>query len=384
MPKQYPEEFRKQVTAICATGVPLVAISEKYHISLNTLYRWRKEYQQADDSGTIKDYSILSRQHERQSHILQIIRLSNIIDDVPRRKRLEILARLHEQFEQYSVHELCEALNISRGTFYNHIFRKADRAEYLQRQQELMLQVQRIFDDSQQRFGAEKIRVVLAENGIRVGKKRIRQIMQELDLISIRENAKSNYQSRQEYLKRNLVNQEFRVTRPNEIWASDITYFKIKGYAVYLCVIIDLFSRKVVGYRVSRKCSTHLVTATFKDAFRVRGNPTDLTFHGDRGGQYISDTFYKLLQQGGVKQSFSRSGRPCDNAVAETFFASFKREEAYRRDYSSEADFRKSVDEYVRFYNEQRPHQTLAYKSPVRFEELYGQKKTQAYEKTCV
>lgn len=384
MPKQYSEEFRKQVTAVCAAGTPLALISKKYHISLNTLYRWRKEYQWTGEQNDTKDYSTRCRQYERQDHVLQIIRLSNIIDDVPRRKRLEILARLHEQFEQYSVHELCEALNISCGTFYNHIFRKADRAEYLQRQQELMLQVQRIFDDSQQRFGAEKIRVVLAENGIRVGKKRIRQIMQELDLISIRENAKSNYRSRQEYLKRNLVNQEFRVTRPNEIWASDITYFKIKGYAVYLCVIIDLFSRRVVGYRVSRKCSTHLVTATFKDAFQARGNPIDLTFHSDRGGQYTSDTFFKLLHQAGVKQSFSRSGRPCDNAVAETFFASFKREEAYRRDYSSEANFRKSVDEYVRFYNEQRPHQTLAYKSPVRFEELYGQKKTQAYEKICV
>lgn len=89
---------------------------------------------------------------------------------MPRRKRLEILARLHEQFEQYSVHELCEALNISRGTFYNHIFRRADRTEYLQRQQELMLQVQRIFDDSQQRFRAEKIRIILAENEICVGK----------------------------------------------------------------------------------------------------------------------------------------------------------------------------------------------------------------------
>lgn len=384
MPKQYPEEFKKQVTAICLAGTPFAVVSKKYHVSLNTLYRWRKEYQQIGEQSTAKDYSTICRQHERQSHILQIIRLSNIIDDVPRRKRLEILARLHEQFEQYSVHELCEALNISRGTFYNHIFRKADRTEYSQRQQELMLQVQRIFDDSQQRFGVEKIRIILAENGICVGKKRIRQIMRELGLISIREKAKSNYRSRQEYLKRNLVNQEFSVTRPNEIWASDITYFKIKGYAVYLCVIIDLFSRRVVGYRVSRKCSTHLVTATFKDAFRARSNPTDLTFHSDRGGQYTSDTFFKLLQQGGVKQSFSRSGRPCDNAVAETFFASFKREEAYRRDYSSEADFRKSVDEYVRFYNEQRPHQTLAYKSPVRFEELYGQKKTQAYEKTCV
>ena len=377
MPKRYPEEFKKQVTAICISGAPLATISKKYNISLNTLYRWRKEYQQAADQTATKDYPTLYRQCERQDHILQIIRLSNIIDDVPRRKRLEILARLHKQFEQYSVHELCEALNISRGTFYNHIFRRADRTEYLQKQQELMIQVQQIFDDSQQRFGAEKIRVVLAENGICVGKKRIRQIMQELGLTSIRENAKSNYRRRQEYLKRDLVNQEFSVTRPNEIWASDITYFKIKGYAVYLCVIIDLFSRMVVGYRVSRKCSTHLVTATFKDAFRVRGNPTELTFHSDRGGQYTSDTFFKLLRQGGVKQSFSRSGRPCDNAVAETFFASFKREEAYRRDYSSEADFRKSVDEYVRFYNEQRPHQTLAYKSPVRFEELYGQKRAQ-------
>ena len=156
-------------------------------------------------------------------------------------------------------------------------------------------------------------------------------------MTSIRENAKRNYRSRQEYLKRNLADQEFSVTRPNEIWVSDITYFKIKGYAVYFCVIIDLFSRKVVGYQVSRKCSTHLVTATFKDAFRARSNPTDLTFHSDREGQYTSDTFFKLLQQGGVKQSFSRSGRPCDNAVAETFFASLKREEACRRDYSSEA-----------------------------------------------
>ncbi|RKJ41175.1 DDE domain-containing protein [Acutalibacter sp. 1XD8-33] len=98
-------------------------------------------------------------------------------------------------------------------------------------------------------------------------------------------------------MKRNLVNQEFSVTRPNEIWASDITYFKIKGYAVYLCAIIDLFSRRAVGYRVSRKCSTHLVTATFKDAFRARSNPTDLTFHSDRGGQYTSDTLFKLLNR---------------------------------------------------------------------------------------
>ncbi len=196
-------------------------------------------------------------------------------------------------------------------------------------------------------------------------------------LVSILKNAKSNYKKRQQYQKRNLLNQEFKAKRKNEIWVSDITYFKIKDYAVYLCVIIDLFSRRVVGYRVSRKSSTHLVTATFKSAFEDRGHPNELTFHSDRGGQYISDTFMSLLRSCGVKQSFSNSGHPYDNAVAETFFATFKKEEAYRREYSSEADFRKSVDEYICFYNEVRPHQTLAYKSPARFEELYGKEKTQ-------
>lgn len=146
---------------------------------------------------------------------------------------------------------------------------------------------------------------------------------------------------------------------------------------MYLCVIIDLFSRRVVGCRVSKKSSTHLVTATFKKAFEDRGRPADLTFHSDRGGQYISDTFMELLRSCGVRQSFSNSGRPYDNAVAETFFSTFKKEEAYRRDYTSEADFRKSVDEYICFYNEVRPHQTLAYKPPARFEKLYGKEKAQ-------
>lgn len=235
-----------------------------------------------------------------------------------------------------------------------------------------MLQVQQVFDDSRQRYGAEKIRAVLTENGIKAGKKRIRAIMQELGLESIRENAKRNYKKRQEYQKRNLLNQNFSVQRINEVWVSDITYFKIKGYGIYVCVIIDLFSRRVVGYHVSKKSSTHLVTATFRAAFQERGTPTGLTFHSDRGGQYISDTFRELLQKCGVTQSFSNTGRPYDNAVAETFFATFKKEEAYRRDYSSGTDFRKSVDAYIQFYNEVRPHQTLAYKSPTRFEELYG------------
>lgn len=376
MPKQYLPEYKNQIIIAVRNGLLIADASQRYQVAQSTLYRWIKEYKQTGNNFSITDYTTLQRKSQRLEHILQIIRLSSIIEEVPLQKRLAILARLHEQFEQYSIHELCEALNVSRGTFYNHIFRKANRTKYLE-EQTLMLQVKQIFDDSKQRYGAEKIRVVLAENGIRVGKERIRKIMNELGLVSIRENAKSNYKKRQQYQKRNLLNQEFKAKRQNETWVSDITYFKIKSYAVYLCVIIDLFSRRVVRWRVSRKSSTYLVTATFRQAFEDRGRPGGLTFHSDRGGQYISDTFMSPLRSCGVKQSFSNSGRPYDTAVAEAFFSTFKKEEAYRRDYFSEADFRKSVDEYIRFYNEVRALQTLAYKSPARFEELYGKEKTQ-------
>ena len=373
MPKKHLPEFRNQVVSSIQNGLPILEARQRYQVAQSTLYRWMRD--SVTTTGlSLTDYNILQRKSHRLEHILQIIRLSSIIEEIPLQKRLAILAQLHEQFEQYSVHELCEALNMARGTFYNHIFRKADRTKYMEEQQALMLQVKQIFDDSKQRYGAEKIRVTLAESGIRVGKERIRKIMNELGLASIRENAKSNCKKRQQYQKRNLLNQEFKAKRQNKIWVSDITYFKIKDYAVYLCVIIDLFSRRVVGWRVSRKSSTHLVTATFRQAFEDRDHPGELTFHSDRGGP---DTFMSLLRSCGVSQSFSNSGRPYDNAMAETFFATFKKEEAYRRDYSSEADFRKGVDEFIRFYNEVRPHQTLAYKSPARFEDLYGKEKAQ-------
>ena len=178
----------------------------------------------------------------------------------------------------------------------------------------------------------------------------------------------------QQRKKQDLLNREFRVDHPNHIWVSDITYFKIKGSWLYLCVIIDLFSRKVIAHRISRSASTRLVTTTFRAAYAERGMPKNLTFHSDRGGQYISDAFSKLLQQFGVKQSFSATARPHDNAVAEAFFATFKKEEAYRRTYSSEQDYRKSVEQYIEFYNEKRPHRSLAYKTPAHFEELFGKK----------
>lgn len=375
MPTEYPVEFKHKVIQRYEKGESIKNLSQELNIAQSTIYHWRKLYcsiQTPQRTYTPKEFDAISRRLEKLEHEMEIIRATGYLDDVPLQWKLKTLEQIYRAEEySYSVHELCEALGVARGTFYNHIFRRADRSEREKEQADLMMKVQQIFDDSQQRFGAEKIRTVLAQTGIYVSAKRISAIMQELDLHSIRTNARKQYKKRQQYQKQNLLAREFTADHPNQIWVSDITYFKVCNYWIYLCIILDLYSRKIVGYRVSRNASTNLVTTTFRNAYQERGRPKNLTFHSDRGKQYTSGAFTQLLQSNGVKQSFSATGRPHDNAVAETFFSTFKKEEAYRREYTSEQSFRKSVEQYIQFYNEVRPHQTLKYQTPQAFEDKH-------------
>ena len=377
MPKEYSSKFKTEVIRRYQSGEPILALSQELRIAQSTIYHWRKEYcsiKTANRTYTPKEFDALSRRLEKLEHEMEIIQQSGYIANVPLQEKLSVLESIYRQpGNTCSVHELCEALDVARVTFYNYIFRRADHSKREEAQVELMRLVQQVFDDSSQRFGAEKIRVTLAESGVRVGTKRIAAIMQELGLQSIRPDAKKQYK-KQQYKKQNLLDRQFTADHPDLIWVSDITYFKVNDYWMYLCIILDLFSRKIVGYRVSCNASTNLVTSTFRIAFRERGNPSGLTFHSDRGKQYTSAAFTALLQKCEVKQSFSATARPHDNAVAETFFASFKKEEAYRREYTSEQSYRKSVEQYIRFYNELRPHRTLKYKTPQAFEEAYQER----------
>lgn len=149
--------------------------------------------------------------------------------------------------------------------------------------------------------------------------------LQEPDLQSIRSDAKKQYKKRRQYAKRNLLEREFSAERLNPMWGSNITYFMGNDDWRYFCIILYLYAGRIVGYRISRNVSTNLVTAAFWNAYQERGKPRHLTFHGDRGKQYTCAVFTQLLQKNGVNQSFSATGRPHDNAVAETFFAAFKK-----------------------------------------------------------
>lgn len=141
---------------------------------------------------------------------------------------------------EYSVHMICEALDIARGTYYNHILRnKRNNTWYARRREALRLQIQDIFDENSQIFGARKIAVILRNKGIKVSDEMVRELMKDMGLVSIRQEAKKLYT---DDIKRhkNYLNQEFDPDAPNQVWVSDITYFKCNGKAYYICVIIDL------------------------------------------------------------------------------------------------------------------------------------------------
>ena len=142
--------------------------------------------------------------------------------------------------------------------------------------------------------------------------------MRDQGLCSIRQDAKGLYKKDQRQLK-NTLNQQFDTSRPDEVWVSDVTCFRTNGKNHYVCVVLDLFSRMVISYGVSRRNSTQLIRRTFQDAYNLRSPSLPLTFHTDRRSNFRSETFCNLLQQLGVTQSFSKASTPYDNSVIETF-----------------------------------------------------------------
>lgn len=375
MQSKFSDSEKTSIVSQYWDGQSVAGLCKQYGIPRSTLYSWLKPYhilRSSDPSvqtaATQKEYADLKRRADKQAQILEVIRRSGCSPNSPLEERLSIFQTLQGQ---YSARILCEALNISRGTYHNRIILKKEPNVNEKHRSEVRVQVRSVFEDSKQRYGADKILAVLTSRGIRTSKKYILELMHEMGLQSISVQAKKN--RRAFAAKQNIVQREFDVNTPDSVWVSDVTCFKVKGYYLYICVILDLFSRKVLAYRISPRNSTQLITSTFNTAFSLRQRPKGLVFHSDRGAQYTSSTFRRLLSNNSVTQSFSHSGKPHDNAVAESFFVLLKREELYRRNYQLEKGFRRSVDDYIQFYNQERPHRNNKYKSPDQFEVEYHQ-----------
>lgn len=313
----------------------------------------------------MKEFHNLKNRVKRLEGIIEILKKAGCTPSDPLEVKLDALESMHGQ---YSVHMLCVALDVPRGTFYNHILRnKRTHTWYAKRREEFREVIQRIYDDSRQILGSAKIAAVMKEQDYKISPETVREIMRDMGLISIRQDAKDMYDKEKRRFK-NYLNQQFDTTRPNEVWVSDVTYFHLNGKKFYICAVLDLFARRVIGYRLGKSNSTQLVKSTFHAAYESRRPTQSLTFHTDRGANFTSKTFCDHLKFLDITQSFSRAHVPYDNSVMESFFSNLKREELYRTKYRSENEFRTAVDKYMTFYNEQRPHVKNGYKTPAKKE----------------
>ena len=307
---------------------------------------------------------------EKLQTIITIINDVGVSPQAPLKEKLKAMAPF---YQRYNVHWLCEAMNVDRGTFYNHVLRGKHGETWHAKQREIIKQaIQKIYDENRQIYGATKITVILKQQGYHTCEKTVSTLMRELGISSIRQHSKNTYETAMRLEMRNRLNQHFQVISPNQVWVSDATQIKALNKTYYICVILDLYSRKVVAYQVSENNSTHLVKQTLQDAYQLRNPKQPLMFHTDRGSNYCSKAFCEYLESLKIiERSFSRKGTPYDNAVIESFFSSLKREELYRTNYRSENDFLRSLSDYIIFYNTRRPHSNNNYKTPESKEQEY-------------
>lgn len=373
MKKHYSSNQKKAIVKSYLSGVSVSDLSKQSNIARSTIYKWIEQSpdcKKQERQINMRDYYELKRRCKQQEKMIEILQNAPCTVGSPLQERYDYILSCSDK---YSVYLLCKTMKVAKGSYYNHILRaKNENTLFEEKKRELTPIIEEIFHNNKQIYGASKVHAVLKDRGYKVGQQTVADIMHENGWFAIGGGAKKLYYMNLER-KENLLNQQFTVSKPNEVWVSDVTYFKYKNNIFYICVIIDLFARKVIACRVSLNNSTQLTRGTFLSAYKDR-QPEDLTFHSDRGCNYTSATFRLCLAELKVKQSFSNPGNPYNNSVMESFFKSMKTERLYRTDFRSEREFREAVKEYITFYNEKRPHSVLRYRTPNKCEDDYVRK----------
>ena len=365
MQKNYTAEFKNKIIRRYVEGESVSSISKSTNISRSTIYIWLKDAQEKENLKTkplnLGDFHKLKSKCQKQEEIIKILQTSPCSTRAPLSERYEVIKELSDI---YSVNALCSALKVAKGSYYNHILRNAnENTQFARKKKELTPIIEEIYNQSKQTYGAGRIQVVLKDRGYNVSTKTITTIMQENSWFSIRSGAKALYEQKLKR-KENILRQQFTVSAPNEVWVSDVTYFRFNNKTFYICVILDLFARKAIAHNIAIKNSTQLTKSTFKDAYYSRNPGDNLLFHSDQGGNYISKTFMTMLKDLGVIQSFSRAGTPYDNSVMESFFKTLKAEELYRTNYKSERELKEAVTKFIKYYNDERVHTVNNYRTP--------------------
>lgn len=276
---------------------------------------------------------------------------------------------------------MCKVLEASKSGYYNWLRNQGrEPLDSEKKREDLKQKISQFFHESFGTYGSPRIHDDLIEKKYVVSQKTVARLMQEMGLRATPQEkyvmtTDSNHDL---HIYPNILNQEFNVDEPNKVWVTDITYvWTLEGW-IYLASVMDLFSRKVVGWSQAAHMKKELPLNAIKMAIATRQPGEGLIHHSDRGSQYCSNDYIHELQESKMKISMSRTGNPYDNACIESFHATIKKDLIYRRRFETRNDAIKAINYYIgHFYNERRKHSTLGYCSPNNYEKSYYSSQTE-------
>lgn len=276
----------------------------------------------------------------------------------------------------FSVEQMAHVLKVSKSGYYN--FLKRPPSSRSSRQEEVLEKIKDIFKESFETYGSPRVHAELISQGYKISRPCVARLMKThgIQAKMHKRFKKTTQQSDKPYKKgKDLVERQFSASKPNELWVADISYIPLKNQWCYLAIVLDLFSRQVVGMALHDTMKTDLILEALKAAIQKRKPPKGLIHYSDLGGQYTSHRFYKMAEDHGIILSHGKTGCAYDNAAMESFFHTLKTEWVHFKNYETLEEAKLDIFTYIyTFYNLKRRHSTLNYQNPQQWEKIYQQK----------
>ncbi|WP_375199370.1 IS3 family transposase [Bacillus sp. RS11] len=376
--KSYDKEFKLEAVQLVESGKRVAEVARELDLAEQTLHNWVKKFSKDGEaafvgSGNLKPEDKENKELEKRIRDLEeenaILKKAN----GHLCKRPEVVYNFIQQHRhEFRVAKMCEVLGVSRSGYYEWLNRS--KSNQKERKEKLTSQIKRVYLDSRRNYGSPKITKQLNSEGVSVSQKTVSRIMKEEGIRSktVKKYKATTNSKHNLPVYPNLLDQQFKVERPGQAWVADITYIWTSEGWLYLATIMELFSRRIIGWAMDERMTKELVILALKRAIRTQTPTPELIHHSDRGSQYASKEYQQVLRTNKMITSMSRKGNCYDNACIESFHSVIKRELVFHEKYKTRDQAKKSIIEYiVSFYNYKRIHSFTNYMSPIAYEKQY-------------